>query len=327
MTAPRPRPGRLATVIGIGLTLVLGTTRTTAQAAGPARIVWRADLGAARAEGLARDRLVWVQFTGPWCPSCRRLEQETLTHPGVLALAGSDFIPVKLRSDEHADLAVSYGLTVLPATVILRPSGVVVSRVEGYLGPDSYLGFLHSSLSRDGRRASGLVEAKPAAAGRGPEMEGYCPVTLVDDRRLRAGRRDFALEHEGRVYLFASVAARSRFQADPERYTPSQGSRCPVARVDRGERRAGSPRWGALYQGHLYLCAAESNRQQFLARPERYACDGTAERTSCHHCWALDALLAHDRTVEASSRGGRALLSHDPTRILADATQAGSVRR
>src|SRR5262249_33465467 len=52
-----------------------------------------------------------------------RMERESFNHPSVLGQASGRFVAVKLRSDVHEELAVGYGLSALPATVILRPTG------------------------------------------------------------------------------------------------------------------------------------------------------------------------------------------------------------
>ena len=136
MTPSWPRLTRVAIAAGLALGGILGAT-TPSLALGATPIEWRGDLTAARAEAGALDRLVWVQFTGSWCHFCHRIEREAFVDPRVLHLASVDFIPVKLRSDAHEELALGYGLSSLPATVILRPGGEVVAKVQGYVDPEN----------------------------------------------------------------------------------------------------------------------------------------------------------------------------------------------
>src|SRR3954467_8623758 len=75
------------------------------------KIAWRDDLGQAQAEAKSRDLLLWIQFTGPWCINCRRMDRATFAHPAVVTESRERFVPVKLRSDEHEALAMSLGLT------------------------------------------------------------------------------------------------------------------------------------------------------------------------------------------------------------------------
>jgi hypothetical protein len=318
MTLVRPRRRRVVTGVALGIALSLpaaGPAQTPSP--GPATIGWRHDLPRALAEARALDRLVWVQFTGPWCHNCLRMERESFNHPSVLGQAAAEFVAVKLRSDVHEELAVGYGLSALPATVILRPTGTVVATTQGFLDPGSLAAFLRDALAREGRPTTARDDtrlestAAQAPAERTPSLQGYCPVSLVENHRLVPGRRSLTVVHRGEVYRVAGESERGRFRSQPERYVPVNGGRCPVSQVDRGVFRAGSPRTGVLYEGHLYLCGDESDRQRFLQHPERYAHVDAADRGFCPHCWAHDDLLVRGRPEFSLTRGGRRYLFPD----------------
>ena len=51
----------------------------------PDAISWREDYGEALVEARASDHLLWIQFTGPWCPNCQRMEQDSFTDPAIRA--------------------------------------------------------------------------------------------------------------------------------------------------------------------------------------------------------------------------------------------------
>src|SRR5580700_4988966 len=67
----------------------------------PTPISWREDYGGALEEAKATNRLVWIQFTGPWCPNCMRMERDSFPDADVIDHAQRSFIPLKLRSDVH----------------------------------------------------------------------------------------------------------------------------------------------------------------------------------------------------------------------------------
>ena len=92
------------------------------------KIQWLDDLAQAQAQAKSRDLLLWIQFTGPWCINCRRMDRSTFVHPSVVNESRDRFVPVKLRSDEYEALAQSLNLTMLPSTVIVRPNGEVVEK-------------------------------------------------------------------------------------------------------------------------------------------------------------------------------------------------------
>src|SRR5271166_6142140 len=88
----------------------------------PEGIPWRTDYSRALEEAQARNQLLWIQFTAPWCPNCTRMEQDSFAHPTIREHARRSFVPVKLRSDVNEELALSFELSGLPATVIVAGS-------------------------------------------------------------------------------------------------------------------------------------------------------------------------------------------------------------
>jgi YHS domain-containing protein/thioredoxin-related protein len=298
------------------------------RAADSGMIPWQQDLRLAREEARARNRPIWVQFTGPWCPFCERMERESFVHPRVVRLARESFIAVKLRSDLHESLSLQLGLSALPATIILKPSGEEIARHEGYLNAESFHAFLQGTLSRHGLLArTDPTQAKPPGSSTPLALAGYCPVSLVRDHRLVPGKESLIANHEGRVYCFASAEGRETFQRKPEQFIPVNGGRCPIAQVDGGEGRAGEVRWSVLYLGHLYLCASEESRQRFMKQPERYAHVDVADRGFCPHCWTREGLLVRGVPRYSLTRGGLRYFFPDPSHLEAFRNETDVSRR
>jgi hypothetical protein len=290
-------------VVGATLSLAFGP----AMGSEPDSIPWRGDYAGALEEATASDRLLWIQFTGPWCSNCARMERGALVDAAMVRHARESFVPLKLRCDEHEELALSFDLSGLPATVIVAPSREVVAVRQGYLAPDELDSLLREALAarqaRDGGAEAGAARSRENSAesaqrdSRRPKSEarialsGYCPVTLVSGRRLVPGQIGYTVQHEGRLYRFADLVTRNVFRRDPERYAPVNHGDCPVSQMDRGLARAGDPRWGVLYQGRLFLCATEDERQRFLKNPGRYAMVDVAEQGFCPHCLDESGLL------------------------------------
>jgi thioredoxin-related protein len=305
-SAPRSFRAGLGALLASGL---LGSTLThLATAADDTRkINWREDLGQAQAEARSRDLLLWIQFTGPWCINCRRMDRATFVHPAVVTESRERFVPVKLRSDEHESLAMSLGLSSLPATVIVRPNGEVVDRFEGYIDPERFEATLATLLRREGRSAEQVAarEAeKKKRAGKDDEvaLAGYCPVSLLQEQRLVQGRPELTVEHDGRVFRFADEATRGAFRQKPDAFAPANDGRCPVTQVDRGDFHPGDPRWGVVYAGHLFLFKDAAERERFVKDPERYASVDAPDRSSCPHCW--------DRSTVARRASSRVSTAH-----------------
>ena len=295
-----------------------------AAAAEPSAIPWREDFQQAQAEARTRNRPLWIQFTGPWCHFCTRLEQETLIHPRVIGHARNSFVPIKLRSDIHEELALRYGLTGLPATIIVKPTGEVVMKHEGFLDADQFQELLNDSLARVGPlRPTPPPPPPPSAVA----LAGYCPVSLVVDRKLVVGQAGISARYEGREYRFATETGRALFQKYPERFIPVNGARCPVNQVDSGDPRPGDPHWGVLYQGHLFLCADESSRKHFLDQPERYSHVDVADRGFCPHCWVRDSLVVRGKPQSSLIRNDHRFFFPDSEHREAFRTSTETTRR
>jgi YHS domain-containing protein len=329
---PRHRIAVSALSIAAGTfyaSMILASAST--RATEPTPIAWREDYGGALREARATNRLVWIQFTGPWCPNCHRMERDSFPDADVIEHAQRSFVPLKLRSDVHERLALSFNISGLPATVLVAPTREIVAIRQGYLGPDELEQVLREGLTswrgrdlgakagettadRAKRDATGPVKAASPRPKEEPKfaLSGYCPVSLVSDRKLVAGRAEHSVQHEGNTYRFADAALSDRFRKEPERYIPANGGDCPVTEIDRGIARPGDPRWGVLYQGRLYLCASEATRRRFLGEPGRYALVDVAERGFCAHCLSETGILVRGDPKVAITRDGRRYWFPDP---------------
>src|SRR4051812_4289437 len=116
---PERFPARRAVAL-TALLLISNPVTSLVLASEPATeaIAWRIDYGQALEEARTRNQLLWIQFTGPWCPKCTRMERETFPDDAIRGHARQSFIPLKLRSDTHEELALGFDLSGLPATVI-----------------------------------------------------------------------------------------------------------------------------------------------------------------------------------------------------------------
>jgi YHS domain-containing protein len=319
-----------------------------AQAEEPRAMVWRTDYAGALEEAKATNRLLWIQFTGPWCPSCTRMERETFTDPDVIRHAEQAFVPLKLRSDVHEQLALSLELSSLPATILVTPNREVVAVHQGFMDGDELELVLVRAIEKRPESTKSRPKTELAAKGndagaktreaeKKPKTEtklalsGYCPVSLISDRKLVQGQAEYTIQHEGRMYRFASTLMVNLFRKDPERYIPVNGGQCPVAQVDQGKPKAGDPKWGVLYEGRLFLCGTEQDRKLFLASPERYATVDVAEQGFCPHCLGESGLLVRGNPQYGATREGRRYWfpdqSHREAFLAAGGGDGGTTRR
>jgi YHS domain-containing protein len=281
----------------------------------PNSIDWRDDYAAAMADARAANRLLWIQFTGPWCPNCTRMERDSFPHPTIVEHSQRSFVALKLRSDLNEQLVAAFNLTAIPATIVVAPNRDIVALHQGYLGPEELDGLLrdcqarvspkpaHENPATAGDEPAHAVpgvnkEVEPAAAP-ALAVKGYCPVSLVDERKLLKGQSEHSIVHEGRKFYFSSQAASERFRQNRDRYVPWSGGTCPVTRLEQGISMPGDPRCGILYAGRLFLCASEDDRRRFFANPGPYAAQRVALAAS-------SSVTSHsENDVNRSNNGAR----------------------
>jgi YHS domain-containing protein/thiol-disulfide isomerase/thioredoxin len=102
-------------------------------------------------------------------------------------------------------------------------------------------------------------------------LDGYCPVTLRATRGWRPGNSEISLVHEGQTFYFAAAAKREEFKANPRRYAPRLMGCDPVVLANSDLAVRGSVKFGAYYEGELFLFETAESRATFRKDPARYA--------------------------------------------------------
>jgi YHS domain-containing protein/thiol-disulfide isomerase/thioredoxin len=118
----------------------------------------------------------------------------------------------------------------------------------------------------------------PAVTGTAPAaertllaMDGYCPVTLRMTRSWKTGSSDITVEHEGQTFYFAAHEKRDEFKANPAKYAPRLLGCDPVVLSHRDLAVRGSVKFGAYYEGELFLFESAESRTTFRKNPTHYA--------------------------------------------------------
>ena len=86
----------------------------------------------------AEDKLILLDLTAVWCHACHVMDETTYVDPAVVELLNAEFIPVRVETDQHPDIAARYKHGGWPTTSVLLPSGEILFQANA-LTPEDML--------------------------------------------------------------------------------------------------------------------------------------------------------------------------------------------
>ncbi len=104
---------------------------------------WQPTLESAKKVAAQTNRLVLIHFTAPWCEACRRMERDVFSNANVGNDLQANFVPVKINADHFPNTARRLGVTALPTTIIMTPSGQPLSTIRGRRDAAQYVSGLN----------------------------------------------------------------------------------------------------------------------------------------------------------------------------------------
>ncbi len=116
-----------------------------------------------------------------------------------------------------------------------------------------------------------------AASQHVPGLEGYCPVTLLEQEAWIKGDARWGVLHGGRLFLFTGPEQQQKFLTDFNKYAPALAGYDPVKYVEEGTLVDGKRAHGVYYHDRIVLFADEASLERFWQAPERYASALAAE--------------------------------------------------
>lgn len=140
--------------LALGLVSVPAASRTlsadpAAEASQVRERSWHTSLTTAKAEATRLDKLIFVDLYADWCGWCRVLDRDVFSQPVFDDLA-RDMILVRLDVEDRGEGArtqARYGITGLPTTMVLEPSGILVGKVTGFEEPAAYVASIRRQIA------------------------------------------------------------------------------------------------------------------------------------------------------------------------------------
>jgi protein disulfide-isomerase len=161
--------------------MVLSQAATAWEDAGGA-MQWQGDLDAARTMAEQEKKLLLVHFYTESCGPCRVLDATVFNQPSVASTVHSNYIPVKLNANEFQATAERFGITRVPADVIITPQGRVLERMVSPATPMEYIaqisGIAHQYRQQAGRE---FPVAAANAARSQPVNSAYAGLAVPGD--------------------------------------------------------------------------------------------------------------------------------------------------
>lgn len=103
-------------------------------------------------------------------------------------------------------------------------------------------------------------------------LQGFCPVSVIEEDRWVEGKAELGVIHLGKLYLFASEENREIFLADPIPYTPVLNEIDVVRFFEERRIVPGKREWGLKDPVHnrMFFFADEAAMEHFYVEHERY---------------------------------------------------------
>ena len=196
-------------------------------------VQWQPTLETAKRIAGQTGRLVLIHFWDDGCPPCQMMERDVYSRADVAAAIDRDFVAVKVKRSHFPASASQYGVSGVPADVIITPRGQLIERSMGAVSASQYMSRLNQ-ISSNWRRSS--------------QTAGYA--------------QNSSLPPQGPAQ--PPLNARPAYRAPPANTGPANGF---AARATQQRRAQGPPAMEGRYPGGA---TGDSRNQQFAARqPER----------------------------------------------------------
>ena len=92
--------------------------------------------------GKSQGKKIFVTFYADWCGYCKKMDQTTFNNPTVVDYINTNYVTVKVNSDQEKQLAKEYRVSGLPTHFFLEPSGTPITSLPGFLTPEQFLPIL-----------------------------------------------------------------------------------------------------------------------------------------------------------------------------------------
>ena len=140
----------------------------------------------------------------------------------------------------------------------------------------------------------------------------YCPVCLLNAKKLVEGKPDFVSTYDGFRYFFPDAGTQAQFNANPAQFAPALGGKCTVCLKEGNQHVRGKINYGAYYDGRIFLFPEQGARRKFMTQPARYGNLDLAHGGNCVVCSKKMGRTVPGKAEIASTYQGQRYLFPSP---------------
>ncbi|HET7339308.1 MAG TPA: DUF255 domain-containing protein, partial [Candidatus Dormibacteraeota bacterium] len=70
---------------------------------------------------------ILLSISAVWCHWCHVMDETTYSHPGVIELINSEYVPIRVDNDVRPDINQRYNMGGWPTTAFLTPAGDILT--------------------------------------------------------------------------------------------------------------------------------------------------------------------------------------------------------
>ena len=146
-------------------------------------IKWRPWSEKAFDEARQLNRPILLSISAVWCHWCHVMDETTYSHPGVIELINSEYVPIRVDNDVRPDINQRYNMGGWPTTVFLTTAGDILTGAT-YLPADQMADALTRIASyyrtNQPEIASRALEARKRAGSSVARSAGQLDEGIVD---------------------------------------------------------------------------------------------------------------------------------------------------
>src|SRR5438876_651835 len=135
-------------------------------------------------EARQTGRPILLSISAVWCHWCHVMDETTYSHPGVIDIINTNYVPVRVDNDVRPDINQRYNMGGWPTTAFLTSSGDILTGGT-YMPPDQMASALMKVAdyyrSNQADIASRVLEARKRAASGVARSAGDLEEGLVDE--------------------------------------------------------------------------------------------------------------------------------------------------